>query len=136
LALAPQPGVEAIEPLLKRVSDAGLPVNLRVEGQPRALPAGLNLAVYRIVQEALTNALKYAGLARTEVILQYHEADLLVEVLDEGTGSLKTGDGQHGHGLLGMRERVALYGGTLEAGPRPGRGYAVRAWLPLEGTPA
>jgi signal transduction histidine kinase len=133
LALAPQPGVEAIEPLLKRVSDAGLPVTLRVEGQPRVLTAGLNLAVYRIVQEALTNALKHAGLVRTEVTIQYREADLMVEVLDEGTGSLGNGDGQHGHGLLGMRERVALYGGTLEAGPRPGRGYAVRAWLPLDG---
>lgn len=133
LALAPQPGVEAIEPLLKRVSDAGLPVTLRVDGQPRALPAGLDLVVYRIVQEALTNALKYAGLARTEVILQYRETDLLVTVLDEGTKFPETGDGQHGRGLIGMRERVALYGGTLEAAPRPGRGYAVRAWLPLDG---
>jgi len=126
-------GVEAIEPLVKRVGEAGLPVTLRVVGRPRALPAGLNLAIYRVVQEALTNALKYAGLAPTEVILEHREADLKLEILDEGDGCAGGGNGRHGRGLLGMQERVALYGGTLEAGPRIGRGYAVRVWLPLDG---
>jgi signal transduction histidine kinase len=79
----------------------------------------------------LTNALKHAGLARTEVILDYRAAELKVEVLDEGNGPCS--NGRHGHGLVGMQERVALYGGTLEAGPRLERGYAVRAWLPLAG---
>ena len=137
LALAPQPGVDQLESLVQRVSEAGLPVELRVEGTPQPLPPGIDLAVYRIVQEALTNALKYSGLARTEVILDYRESELKVEVLDEGMGSRSRGAVARpsvaettGRGLVGMRERVALYGGTLEAGPRLERGYAVRAWLP------
>jgi signal transduction histidine kinase len=133
MALAPQPGVEEIEPLVKRVGEAGLPVTLRVEGQARALPVGLNLTVYRIVQEALTNALKHAGLAKTEVILDYREAELKIEILDEGIALPEEQNGHHGQGLVGMQERVALYGGTFEAGPRLERGYAVRAWLPLDG---
>jgi signal transduction histidine kinase len=131
MTLAPQPGAEQIESLVRRVGEAGLPVALRIEGQPRPLPPGINLTVYRIVQEALTNALKHAGLARTEVILDYRAAELKIEVLDEGNDPCD--NGRHGHGLVGMQERVALYGGTLEAGPRLERGYAVRAWLPLGG---
>ena len=130
--LAPQPGVEQLAALVRRVGNAGLPVDLRIEGRPQPLPSGVNLTVYRIVQEALTNALRYAGLARTEVILDYRDVDLKVEILDEGTGAPWHDDAGHGHGLAGMRERVALYGGTLEAGPRLERGFAVRAWLPLE----
>jgi signal transduction histidine kinase len=131
-SLAPQPGIEQLPSLLRRVTEAGLPVALRVKGRARPLPAGIDLTAYRIVQEALTNALKYSGLAVTEVVLDYRDAELKVEILDEGT-ACATYDGASGHGLVGMRERVALYGGTLEAGPRLERGYAVRAWLPLQG---
>jgi signal transduction histidine kinase len=134
LDLAPQPGVEQIDALVQRVRDAGLPVELRIEGAPAPLPIGLDLTAYRIVQEALTNALKYSGLARTQVLLAYREDELKLEVLDEGPGEpldegSSTSPGRRG--LVGMRERVALYGGRLEAGPRLGGGYAVRAWLPL-----
>jgi signal transduction histidine kinase len=132
ISLTPQPGLEQVESLVRRVGDAGLPVRLHIEGQPRPLAPGVNLTAYRIVQEALTNALKYAGLARTEVILGYREHELKVEILDEGTGAAPREDEEAGHGLVGMRERVALYGGTLEAGPRLEQGYAVRAWLPCE----
>ena len=132
VALRPQPGVDGIAALVKRVGEAGLPVTLRIAGRPRALPIGLDLTVYRIVQEALTNALKHAGMARTEVMLDYRELDLKIEVLDDGcTAAVSDGRDGWGHGLLGMRERVALFGGTLESGPRIERGYAVRAWLPL-----
>jgi len=131
VALTPQPGVGQLDSLVRRVGEAGLPATRSVAGQPRLLPAGIDLTVYRIVQEALTNALKYADLTRTDVILDYRESELKVEILDEGPGRVaREGEGT-GHGLVGMRERVALYGGTLEAGPRLERGYAVRAWLPL-----
>jgi len=137
VSLGPQPGVTQLHSLVGRVGETGLPVSLRVEGQPRPLLPSVDLTVYRIVQEALTNALKYTNLAHTEVILDYREAELKVEILDEGPGRAvrggEEGEGgpRVGHGLVGMRERVALYGGTLEAGPRLERGYAVRAWLPL-----
>ncbi len=138
-ALAPQPGIDGLEALIRRVADAGLPVEVRMTGRRRPLAPGIDLTAYRIVQEALTNALKHSGLARTQVILDYRESDLKIEVLDEGDPSpvredeapAERRDGSAGHGLVGMRERVALFGGTLEAGPRLGRGYAVRAWLPL-----
>ena len=133
MGLAPQPGVEQLETLVRRVGEAGLPVKLHVAGQPRPLPPGIDLTAYRIVQEALTNALKYASLARTDVILDYRESGLKVEILDDGPGNARREGAETGHGLVGMRERVALYGGTLEAGPRLERGYAVRAWLPLDG---
>jgi signal transduction histidine kinase len=134
--LAPQPGMDELASLIQRVGEAGLPVELRVVGRPRPLPAGVDLAAYRIVQEALTNALKYSGLARTEVVLDYRDSELKVEVLDEGAGerprsAVGAVGARTGRGLAGMRERVALYGGRLEAGPRLERGYAVRAWLPL-----
>ena len=133
VALAPQPGLDQLDSLVRRVGEAGLPVTLHVEGRTRPLPPGLDLAAYRVVQEALTNALKYAGLARTDVILDYREDELKIEVLDDGPGRSAAAGTGAGHGLVGMRERLALYGGTLEAGPRLERGYAVRAWLPLDG---
>jgi signal transduction histidine kinase len=134
-ALAPQPGVESVPSLVERVRDAGLPVQLRIEGEPHPLPSGVDLAAYRIVQEALTNALKYSGLAPTEVVLDYRDAALKIEVLDDGAGESRDAhiDGSR-RGLVGMRERVGMYGGTLEAGPRLDSGYAVRAWLPLNGS--
>jgi signal transduction histidine kinase len=115
---------------VQRVREAGLPVELHIEGARRPLPVGVNLAAYRIVQEALTNALKYSGLARTTVVLDYRAAELKLEVLDEGSAMAPAERTEAGRGLAGMRDRVALYGGSLEAGPRPVRGYAVRAWLP------
>ncbi|MDQ2787293.1 MAG: histidine kinase [Chloroflexota bacterium] len=130
-ALAPQPGVEQIPALVQRTRDAGLLVALRVTGEAQTLPQGVNLAVYRIVQEALTNALKHSGMACTDVLLAYRPSGLAVSVADEGMGDAAS-TGIPGRGLVGMRERVALYGGTLDAGPRPEGGYAVRAWFPLE----
>jgi signal transduction histidine kinase len=110
--------------------EAGLPVELRVEGAARPVPTGIDLSAYRIVQEGLTNALKHAGPARALVRVSYGEEDLRVEVEDDGRGAPAPVNG--GHGLVGMRERVACYGGDLEAGPRPGGGFALRARLPFE----
>jgi signal transduction histidine kinase len=130
-AMAPQPGVAQLDSLIRQVRDAGLPVELQVRGQRRPLAAGIDLAVYRIVQEALTNALKYSGLARTEVILDYGESDLKLEILDEGAGGPIAGQEERGHGLIGIRERVGMYGGTLEVGRRLPQGFAVRVRLPI-----
>ncbi|HVC80229.1 MAG TPA: sensor histidine kinase [Chloroflexota bacterium] len=132
LQLAPQPGTEQLAALVRRVRDAGLPVNLSIRGQIQTLSPGMNLAVYRIVQEALTNALKYAGQACTEVILSYGQGRLEVKIHDQGRGCPESTGAATGHGLAGMRERVALYGGRLEAGPDRNGGFLVRAWLPLE----
>jgi len=98
-ALAPQPGLDQMQPLVKRVREASLPVELHIDGTPRPLPPGIDLAAYRIVQEALTNALKYAGLARTEVNLDYREEELKVEVLDEGPGERSATDPSRARGL-------------------------------------
>jgi signal transduction histidine kinase len=130
-SLAPQPGLARIDDLLTRTRRAGLPVELAVAGEPRVLPPGVDLTAYRIVQEALTNAHKHAGPARAHVFLRYGIETLELEVTNDGRLAPNGGDGV-GHGLVGMRERVALYDGTLEAGPRAGGGYAVRARLPVE----
>ena len=124
LDLAPQPGMDSLPALVEQVRDAGLPVELRVEGDERPLPPGLDLAAYRIVQEALTNALKHAGGAATRVCVRYGPRRLALEVDDDGPGATAT-DG-NGHGLVGMRERASLYGGTLTAGARDGGGFSVR----------
>ncbi|MFI7436376.1 histidine kinase [Micromonospora haikouensis] len=129
--LAPQPGLAGIEPLVEQVREAGLPVTLRVEGEPGPLEEGVALTVYRIVQEALTNALKHAGEATAVVRLTFGAAYLAVEVTDTGRGPAP-GAVRVGHGLVGMRERVGLYGGTLRAGARPGGGYRVYARIPVE----
>ncbi|HEY0492706.1 MAG TPA: histidine kinase [Candidatus Dormibacteraeota bacterium] len=128
--LAPQPGLAGLDTLVSRLNEAGLPVELRRLGIPVALPPGVDVAAYRIVQEALTNALKYAGGARTEVLVHYLDGALDLEVIDEGT--IATPADGIGRGLVGMRERVALFGGTIEAGKRAGAGYAVKAHLPIE----
>lgn len=130
--LAPQPGIGELAALVDRVREAGLKVSLEVDGAPRAVPTSLDVAVYRIVQEALTNALRYARQAATRVRLSWEAHQLRVEILDDGR-ALGDGEGS-GRGLVGMRERASLVGGRLEAGPQPGGGYAVRAWLPLEPT--
>ncbi|HET9050201.1 MAG TPA: sensor histidine kinase [Candidatus Dormibacteraeota bacterium] len=128
--LAPQPGLDAAAALVDRVRAAGLAVELHVEGVPGRLPPGVDLAAYRVVQEALTNALKHSGGAATRVRLIYTEEVLRVDVSDDGCASTTPGDGT-GQGLAGMRERVALYGGTLDAGRRPAGGYSVVACFPL-----
>ena len=130
-SLAPQPGLARIDDLLARARRAGLPVELAVAGEPRVLPPGIDLTAYRIVQEALTNAHKHAGPARAHVFLRYGIEALELEVTNDGRRAPNGGDGV-GHGLVGMRERVALYDGTFEAGPRVGGGYTVRARLPVE----
>ena len=128
--LAPAPGVRDVAGLVERARGAGIDVALAVEGEPRPLPAGLDLSAYRIVQEALTNVIKHARALRTEVLVSYGPHALELSVLDDGAGAGE--GGTPGHGLVGMRERVALFGGTLETGERTdGHGYAVRAVLPL-----
>jgi signal transduction histidine kinase len=130
LALAPQPGLARIDELLASLAATGLPVELTVEGEPFDLPPGVDVSAFRIVQEALTNALKHAGPAHAGVTLRYSPADLQIEIVDDGQGN---GDGPGtGHGLAGMRERVAIYGGELQAGYRAEGGYALRVRLPLE----
>jgi signal transduction histidine kinase len=130
IALAPQPSLRYLDVLAAQVREAGLPVELSVEGEPIELPPGVDLSAYRIVQEALTNALKHAGPATARVVVRYGKDNLELEIADTGPGTA-AGDGE-GHGLVGMRERVSLYGGRLDAGPRGGGGFAVRARLPLD----
>jgi signal transduction histidine kinase len=133
LAIGPQPGLDSLQSLVEQVREAGLQVELRVEGVPVQLPPGIDLSAYRIVQEALTNTLKHAGRAEAQVTVRYGASALELEVADNGSGAGASANGGGGHGLIGMRERVALYAGTLEAGSRNGHGYAVRARLPLGG---
>ena len=128
-ALAPQPSLEHLDRLIQQAREAGLPVELRVEGDARELPAGVDLTAYRLVQEGLTNALKHARASRAQVLVNYSDDQIEVMVSDDGQG-VGNGDGG-GHGLVGMRERVAVYGGEIDAGPQPGGGYRLRAKLPL-----
>jgi len=130
---APQPTLADLDDLVGGVIAAGLPVRLRIEGSRRALPAVVELSAYRIVQEALTNILKHAGPARAEVTVCYGPATLELTVVDDG--ALRPPPSGSGQGLVGMRERVALFGGQLHAGPRPEGGFQVLARLPLDGTP-
>jgi signal transduction histidine kinase len=132
--LGPQPGMGALDRLVARVRDAGLPVQVTIEGEVVGLPAGMDLAAYRIVQEALTNAVKHAGRATARVTIRYGPDDLEIDVVDDGRGAaapLIAAD-QGGHGLIGMKERVALFGGQPEAGPVFPGGYRVLARLPIE----
>jgi signal transduction histidine kinase len=128
-ALSPQPTLERVDALVEQVREAGLPVRLNVEGQVAPLPPGVDLCAFRIVQEALTNTIKHAGPAQAEVNVRYSVEDVEIEVSDNGRGLNGAGDG--GHGLLGMKERAILCGGTLETGAAPGGGFAVRARLPI-----
>jgi signal transduction histidine kinase len=133
-SLSPVPGLADLDSLLAEVAKAGLAVKLQVHGTRPPLPAGVDLSAYRIVQEALTNVVKHAGPARAQVVVGYHDRDVTVEILDDGRGTAtSTGEGRAGtgHGLIGMRERVAAFGGDLEAGPGPGGGFRVAARLPL-----
>jgi signal transduction histidine kinase len=128
-ALAPQPSLEQLDRLVDQTREAGLPVELRIEGEPVELPTGVDLTAYRFVQEGLTNALKHARAQRAEVLIRYSDGHVELTVSDDGRGD-GGGDGG-GHGLVGMRERVSVYGGEVEAGPRPEGGYHLRARLPL-----
>ena len=131
LELAPQPRAAELGWLVDEVRAAGLPVSLEIDGEERPLEPGVDLAVYRIVQEALTNTLKHGGgAACAEVVIRYGTAAVTVDVRDDGQGATRVNGG--GHGLIGMRERVALYGGSVQAEPRPTGGFSVRAVLPLE----
>ncbi len=129
--LAPQPGLQHLDRLIAQVEEAGLPVTLRIEGDRPDISPGVDLSAYRIVQEGLTNALKHAKGAHAEVVVRYIDSSVELEIADDGPG-VPAGDGM-GHGLVGMRERVALYGGTIESGPRAGGGFVLRAQLPVEG---
>jgi signal transduction histidine kinase len=126
---SPQPGLKTIDSLVDGVRAAGLPVELEVEGSPQPLPPGVDLAAYRVVQEALTNALKYAGPAHAWVSVTWGESDLELTIANDGRSDGDSTSG--GHGLDGMRERVSLYGGDIASGPRDGGGYVVRARLPI-----
>jgi signal transduction histidine kinase len=125
-----QPGLERVDELLESARATGLAAQLEVEGEPRPLPAGIDLSVYRITQEALTNVLKHARATHVEVRIRYSDGAVRVLVTDDGVRPSPS-ERQLGHGLLGMRERTALYGGTLEAGPLPGRGFRVAAMIPV-----
>ncbi|HEX8103634.1 MAG TPA: sensor histidine kinase [Solirubrobacteraceae bacterium] len=128
--LAPQPGVASLDVLVDAFGRAGLPVRLRREGEAVALPPGLDLSAYRIVQEGLTNALKHGGASRADVLVCFGERELRIDVRDDGAGSAPS-DGL-GHGLIGVRERVKIYGGDMTAGTADGGGFLLTARLPVE----
>ena len=129
VGLDPQPGLDDLPRLVEQMRAAGLPVELAVAGRQRSLPIGVGLSAYRVVQEALTNALKHGNGTGARVRIDYGERELTIEVANEA-GHAPAGDG--GHGLVGMRERIAIFGGTLKAGPDADGEFAVRVKLPLE----
>jgi signal transduction histidine kinase len=131
-AYAPAPGLDDLERLVGEVDRAGVRVAVAYEGERVELPRGVDLTAYRIVQEALTNVMKHAGPAAAEVKVSYAPGELDLEIIDDGRGINGRADGRRGHGLLGMRERVAVYGGTIDAGPKPGGGFRVAVRLPYE----
>jgi len=135
LALAPQPSLSRVDALLARTRAAGLDVALERSGDDAPLPAGVDLAAYRVVQEALANVVRHAGAEHATVRLTYDPRAVVVEVVDDGRGAAD-GGGKAGHGLIGLRERVDLYGGDFEAGPRAEGGFGVRARLPVAGVAA
>jgi signal transduction histidine kinase len=136
--LAPQPSLRMLSPLIDRIAFAGLPVEVRISGEPRPLPSGIDVTAYRIVQEALTNALKHGNGGKAEVTIRYAERSLRVEVLTSGPSVLTGGHPAPrgvtgaGRGLLGLRQRIGVYGGDLDARRRLGGGYRVRARIPVE----
>jgi signal transduction histidine kinase len=137
--LEPQPGLAQLPGLVDRLTAAGLPIDLQVGALPQELSPGLDLAVFRVIQEALTNVIKHAGKPPTTVTLNYGDGKLLVEVADTGRPILAAAPAVPAgarRGLVGLRERIALYGGVLDAGPRNGGGWIVRARFPVEAAPA
>jgi len=133
--LTPQPGLGDLAALADSVRTSGLPVDLIIDADHAVLPAAVSVSAYRIVQEALTNILKHAGPAHAEVAITRTGDVVTIEVTDDGTGPPAVTTHPGGYGLAGMRERAAVFGGELSAGPRPGGGFAVRARLPLDGEP-
>ena len=133
-ATRPQPGLDRLGKLIQKTREAGLPVQVEIDGSPIALPQGVDLSAYRIIQEALTNTLKHAGPSSASVWIGFGPQRLELRITDNGRGAAsQMANGQPaGHGLVGMRERVSLFGGDLKAGPLPGGGYEVKATLPLE----
>ncbi|MEV5961604.1 histidine kinase [Kribbella sp. NPDC051952] len=134
--LSPQPSLSRLSPLIDRIAFAGLPVDVRISGEPRPLPTGVDVTAYRIIQEALTNALKHGDGVKAEVTVRYADHALRVEILNTGPSVLTGGRtpvaSGEGRGLLGLRQRVAVYGGDLDARRRLGGGFRVRAKIPLE----
>jgi signal transduction histidine kinase len=135
-ALVPAPGLADLDSLAMRAGEAGVQVELTIRGERPLLPAGLDLAAYRVIQEAVTNVIKHSATDRCQVTVDYQEAMLTLEVTDDGTGSAATADELPvaGNGIIGMRERAAMYGGEVRAAPLPGRGFRVAARFPLAGT--
>jgi signal transduction histidine kinase len=131
LELAPQPGLDGLDSLAAEVGRAGLPVRVHVDGERVPLPRALDLSAYRIIQEGLTNALKHAGAQHADVTLRYGPDELQIEVRDDGRGS--AGSDGLGHGLVGIRERVKIYGGEMSAGAAAGGGFVLATRLPLGG---
>ncbi|HET9602289.1 MAG TPA: ATP-binding protein, partial [Acidimicrobiales bacterium] len=130
-SVTPTPGLDDLPALVTQVAGAGIDVDMRVDGEPRPVPAGVGLAAYRIAQEALTNVIKHAGGAHASVLLRYSDDAMLLEVRDDGPATgFTTAAG--GHGLVGMRERAAVHGGELTAGPDPHGGFVVTARLPVK----
>jgi signal transduction histidine kinase len=132
--LVPQPGLNDLDALADDIGRAGLPVRLHVDGEQVELPRAVDLSSYRIVQEGLTNALKHAAASHADVTVRYHPEHVELEVRDDGAGTVAS-DGA-GHGLIGIRERVKIYGGEMMAGPAPDGGFVLTARLPVERTPA
>jgi signal transduction histidine kinase len=128
-ALAPQPSLEHLDKLIENTRETGLPVELRIEGTPELLSAGIDLTAYRLVQEGLTNAVKHARAQHAEVLVRYGKGFIELTVTDDGTGD--GGGDSGGNGLVGMRERVSVYGGELQAGPRSEGGFRLHARLPV-----
>jgi signal transduction histidine kinase len=132
-ALAPRPSLSRVDTLVAKARETGLPVDLEIEGEPVPLPAGVDLTAYRLVQEGLTNTIKHAAARHADVRVRYDPGQVEIEVCDDGRGAdgsdSTSSDG--GHGLVGMRERVSIYGGELEAGPRAEGGFRLRARIPV-----
>jgi signal transduction histidine kinase len=133
LELAPQPGLDGLASLLEEVGRAGLPVELHVDGEPAPLPRAIDLSAYRIVQEGLTNALKHAHASRAAVTVRYRPDELQIEVRDDGKGD-PSSNGGPGYGLVGVRERVKIYGGEMTAERAAGGGFVLSTRLPLVGS--
>jgi signal transduction histidine kinase len=130
--LAPAPGLAELDALVAQAAGAGVEVQVSLEGAPRPLPAAVDLACYRVVQESLTNVVRHAGASRAEITVRHSDGRVVVEVIDDGRGPNGSGNGNSsGQGIVGMRERARSLGGTLEAGPRPGGGFRVQAVLPV-----
>jgi signal transduction histidine kinase len=133
--LTPQPGLDSLDALVDEIGRAGLPVRLHVDGEPFPLPRAIDLSAYRIVQEGLTNALKHARASHADVTVRYTESGVQLEIRDDGVGAAAKNGRAPGHGLVGMRERVKIYGGEMSAGAAPEGGFVIAARLPIAHQP-